>query len=809
MIINYLKIALRNLIRLKGFTALNIIGLSIGIAASILIVQFLRTEVSVDKHHVGLEDLYRVNTAFSVGGKETETATSPSPLAWTLVHDFPEVDQAARLIKAPGVNQFLIKHEEKSFFESKTYFVDSTFFDVLTYQFVEGDAKHMIKNPLEVAVSKSVATKLFGQNLAVGQTIEISSQWGSDQYQITGVFDQGGHPSHIDGEIYINMRSGAIGQTFYDLNEWAGNNLYLTYIKLNPQASAVGLEAKFPDLVESKAGDRLRTLGFSKRHFLEPVMDIYLKSNVSFQVGPQGNQTMVYILGIIALFVLVIACINFMNLATAKATLRTKEVAVRKVVGASRKVLSSQFMTETILYTLLALGGSFLIAFSILPWFNHLAGRTIQLNIFEDTSLLWWTLGILLFTSLLAGSYPSLYLSSFSPVHILRGTLGKGMTARNVRKVLVVTQFIISVALIQGIFIIQHQLDFVRNKNLGFNAEEKIVIPLNTTSSASKYQLLKNELSADPSILFVGGSSTIPGITNPNDGLYYGEGQDPSNNVHANVNWVDPDYLALMGFDLDKGRMFTQDRIADTVQSTIITKSMVAKLGYNKENVIGKNLYWTWDGETNSHQIIGVIDDYHANSLHSEVGNQIFFWSSTYDPAYMVASIETRQINQLIGKIESTWQKHVETDPFEFYFLDDRLQKAYETDQRMGSLIFAFTLLAIIISCLGLFGLAAFAAETRRREIGIRKVLGASTQGIVSLLSREFLILVILAILIATPIAWYFMGQWLNNFHYHISLSWVTFIIAGLIALFIALLTVGVQGLRAASSHPVLAIKSE
>ena len=324
-------------------------------------------------------------------------------------------------------------------------------------------------------------------------------------------------------------------------------------------------------------------------------------------------------------------------------------------------------------------------------------------------------------------------------------------------------------------------------KNLGFNAQEKIIIPLNTASSANKYRVLKNDLLADPAISSIGGSTTVPGQTNPMDGLYYGEGQDPTNNVHAQVNWVDPDYLSLMDFNVYEGRLFSEDRIADTVQSTIITRDMVRKLGYTEEEVIGKNLYWTWDQITYDHKIIGVIDNFHASSLHNEIGNQIFFWSNTNNPGYLVASVETQQINQLIGRMQTTWQKHIEADPFEFYFLDDQLQHAYETDQRMGGLIFTFTLLAIFISCLGLFGLAAFAAETRKKEIGIRKVLGASVRGIISLLSKEFIILVTLAIIIATPVAWYFMNQWLNNFHYHIDLRASTFAIAGLIALLIAL----------------------
>ncbi len=809
MFINYLKIAVRNLVKLKGFTALNILGLAIGIAASLLIIQYLRAELLVDKHHANLENIYRIKTTFNLGENESETATSPSPLAWTLVNDFPEVKQACRLIKAPSVSQYLIKFEDKSFFEPRGYYVDSTFFDLFTFQFIEGSPRSAIKSPNEVVISDRIANKLFDGSDALGKSVEISSQWGVDLYKITGVFKLDRYPSHLDGEIYINLRSGAIGRTFYDLKEWAGNNLYLTYIELNQNASADGLEAKFPDLVESTAGDKLRTLGFSKSHHLEPLKDIYLKSDVAFQIGPKGNESMIYILGIIALFILIIACINFMNLATAKATLRTKEVAVRKVVGASRKILSGQFMTETIVYTLIALICALSIAFLVLPWFNHLAGKSIRLDILNDRHLLLWMGGILVITSLLAGSYPSLYLSSFSPVNIMRGGSGKGLTAKNIRKVLVITQFIISVGLIQGILVIQNQLEFVGSKSLGFNQEEKIVIPLNTPESARKYQILKNEMLNDPEILAVGGSSTIPGEMSPMDGLYYGEGQNPNHNVHANVNWVDPDYLSLMGFNLQEGRLFSVDRLADTVRSVIITKGMIADLGYTMENAVGRNLYSTWDGITRNYAIIGVIDEFHDRSLYDEVGENIFFWDSNADPGYIVASISTNEINELVSKMESKWKAHVQADPFEFYFLDDRLQKAYETDQRVGGLIFTFTLLAIFISCLGLFGLAAFAAETRRREIGVRKVLGASVSGIVSLLSKEYLILVIVAIVIATPLTWHLMNKWLQNFHYHIDLSWITFFVAGIVALSIAVCTVGFQGIRAATSHPVNAIKSE
>jgi putative ABC transport system permease protein len=803
MINNYLKIAVRNLIKLKQYTAINIFGLAIGMAACLFIIQYIRSELRVDKHHEYLDQLFKVNTTFYVGDNQTRTSTTPSPMAWTLVQDYPEVKQAARLLSPPGVDQFLVRYQDRSFFEKKGFMVDSTFFDVLTFHFVEGSVSTAVRNPYNVVISDQLKAKLFGDRPALGETVEISSLWGSNDYEISGVIDLGMFPSHLDGELYINMRSGAIGDRFYALDEWAGNNLYHTYIKLNQDANPEILESKFPALVEAKAGERLKLLGFNKFHFLEPVKDIYLKSDVQYQIGPNGDIDSIYLLGVIALFILVIACINFMNLATAKAMLRFREVAIRKVIGANRRILSGQFYTEAFLYTGIAIVFSTFLIYACIPWFNLLSGKIIEFNILGDWQLPVWMLIILILASAFVGSYPALYLPSLNPANIFQGKMAVGLSAKQMRRGLVVLQFIVSIALIQGIFVIQQQMGFIREKKLGYSSEEKLVVPMNTESSMENVSVLKNEFLSLGNVRAAGTTTAIPGQINFDDMLVYGEGRDRDDNIFVNVHWVDPEYLQLMEFELLEGRFFDRNRLSDTVRSVIVTENILAGLGYTREQAVGKKLYWTWDEETHEHEIIGIVEDFHMSSFRDEMRGQIFFWDDNSYTGYLVAAVNSSDIDGTIGELQQKWDVHNPAEPFEFYFLDDGLQKAYESDHRLAGLISAFTILAIFISCLGLFGLAAFAAERRGKEISIRKVLGASVQGIVSLLVKDFLFLVLVALIIATPIAWFFMTRWLMGFHYHTALSWSSFVLAGIIAIGIAFLTVGYQSIRAALTNPV------
>ena len=806
---NYLKIAFRNLLKFKGYAAINIFGLAIGIACCLLIVQHLRDELSYDAHHVDKESLYRVGTSFITGDRETETVTGPSPLAWTLVDDYPEVEMAARLLPAPGVSQYLIKKEDRSYFEERGYYADSTFFRTLTYDFVEGDPQTALGEPLTVVLTKRLADKLFANKNALNQTIKIGDQWGENDFKVTGVVDDKKYRTHIDGNFYMNMRSGAVGQHFYALPEWAGNNLFHTYIKLAPGADPKSLEAKFPALVEEKAGERLRTLGFEKSHHLEAVSDIYLYEDAQFTVGPRGDISFVYIFSAIAAFILFLACINFMNLSTAKATVRAQEVGVRKVVGANRGMLAGQFFTEAFFYTLIAVVVAIIAAEISLPYFNQLSGKEIALNMTSDWTLIGWVMAIMAVTTLLAGSYPSLYLSSFNPAHIFKGKIGDRFSAKQVRRALVVVQFVVSIGLIQGILVIQQQMEFLRNKNLGFSPEAKLAVPLNTTTSATNFHLLKEAFLKNGNVKSIGGTSAAPGMPNIEDMLIYGEGQTRDEGSHTSRYWVDADFVAMMDFELLEGRTFEENRMADSAHAVVVNERLIKNMGYTLDDAVGKKIFWNWRGEEHTHEIIGVVKDFHPGSLRSEMDAYAFHWEKGRGVRQLVASVSTNDLPALIADLQKSWEKVNPSEPFDYFFLDDKLQMAYQTDRRTAGLIFTFTLLAILISCLGLLGLATFAAESRTKEIGVRKVLGATTASIVGLMSKEFLWLVILALVIATPIAWYFMNGWLQDFHYHIDMPWWAYGLAGILALVIAFLTVGVQSVKAAVANPVESLRAE
>lgn len=809
MLKNYLKIAFRNFLKFKGYSAINTIGLAVGIAACLLIVQHVRDELSFDRHHAAADRFFRIGTTFNLGDESTVTAMSPAPLAWTLVQDYPEVENAARLMKAPGVTQYLIRRGDQSFFEQKGYLVDSTFFRLFRFDFESGNPEHALDAPYTVVLTKPLAEKLFGNQNPIHQTIRIGDPTGEYDFKVTGVVNPQTLKSHLDGHFYMNLRSTPYGQRFFALNEWAGNNLFYTYIRLRAGADPAALEAKFPALVEAKAGERLKTLGFQKKHFLEAVPDIYLKSDAAYPVGPTGNMTFVYIFSAIAAFILLIACINFMNLATAKATIRAREVGVRKVVGASRGMLVQQFMSESILHAAVAVLIACAAARLSLPLFNQIAGKELSINFLEDGTLIAWIAGITVFTALLAGSYPALYLSGFNPINIFRGKTGDRFSAQQIRKGLVIIQFIVSIALIQGILVIQQQLDYVRQKNLGFDKDARLVVPLNTAKSVEHYLSLKQACQGQSGVLSLGGSTAVPGSPNIEDMLFYAEGKAPGENVHSYWQWIDPSYLPTMKFELLAGRFIDEKQPTDSLGAVVITEHLMRGLGYTLDDAVGRKFFWNWNGDQHAQTIVGVVRDFHSASLRDEMNGHIFQWSHDRMPQFLVINVATNDLPGLVASLTGTWQRVNPGEPFEYYFLDDKLQQAYLSDQRTAGLISAFTILALLISCIGLFGLAAFAAESRTKEIGVRKVLGASVASIIALLSRDFVRLVIIALVVATPIAWYFMNQWLQDFQYHVDMPWWAFGFAGVFAIGLTVLTVSWQSLKAALTNPVKSLRSE
>ncbi len=806
---NYVKIAIRNLTKFKGYAAINIAGLAIGIACCLLIVQFLRIETSYDKHHVDGDQIYRVTTEFQIGDRQEKMGTTPSPFARAIVADFPEVTEAVRILKAPSVDKFLVKYDDKVFFEERGYYADSTLFEVLTYDFLAGDPNSALDQPFSVVISKKMADKIFGSDDPMGQSITLESLWGSEEYKITGVFNADTYTSHINGNFYISLMSGRVGSRFYALDEWGGNNMFYTYIKLNKASDPEAFVAKMPEWLDGYAGERLKELGFSKIHDLEPISSIYLQSDVGMPLGPTGNINYVYLLGVIAIFILFIACINFMNLSTAKATVRAHEVGVRKVIGATRAALTKQFLSEALIYSTISVLLSLIIAKIVAPAFSDIAGKNIDIDIFGDAYFAMWLIGIVILTTVIAGSYPALFLSSFSPVQIFRGQLGNRFSTQQIRRGLVVVQFIISIALIQGALVISQQLKYCQQKDLGFDAMAKLIIPFNTSQSSRLYKTLKTKLLQNPMITAAGGTSVYPGKHNIEDALFLGEGQSAEEAAVTYRHYVDEDYMALMDFKLIKGRHLSEERLADSANATVITETLVNKLGYTLDNVIGKSMHFDWGGQRYMHNIIGVVKDFHSTSLHRPLQGEAFFWDPAYRPNYLVANIETGDIPTVIALAEEAWDAINPAEPFEYYFLNERLQQNYLAGERMSSLILWGTILAIFISCLGLLGLVSFAAERRKKEFGVRRVLGASTKSIIGLLSRDFLFLIVIALVVASPIAWYLTNNWLEEFQYHISMPWWTYVMSGVAAAFVALATVAVQTLRSQAVNPVESLRTE
>lgn len=809
MLQNYFKIAFRNLLKFKGYTAINIGGLAIGVTACLLILQFVTSEFNVDQHHANAENLYRVDTEFFIGDRQWKSSSTPPPIAKRMQADFPEVIKSARVYKVPDVTKWLLKYENQAFFERNGIFADSTLFEVLTFEFLQGDKTTALDEPFSVVISKEIAKKLFGEADPMGKTIEINSSWGENEYKITGVFDRNKYASHLAGNFYVSGMSGNIGRRFHRLQEWGGNNLYYTYIQLQDGVTEEAVEAKIPDWLESHAGERFRELGMHKKHYLTPITDIYLYTGSGNWFGKKGSITFLYLLMSVAAFIILIACINFMNLATAKATLRAKEVGVRKVIGASRGMLIKQFMSEALVYSSLAVVFAYVFSELLMPLFSQMVDKDLTQQSLDTSTVLGWLFGFILLVTLVAGSYPALYLSSFSPSKIFKNDFGNKLSSTQIRKGLVIIQFIISIALIQGILVINEQMNFISQRNLGFNPEAKIVFPVNTYEVFTRINPLRNELMKNNQINEVTATSDHANGSNMESYFYFKEGQTPDEGFHSLVTYATPEYMKMMDFELIKGRFFDRKRLADTTRTAVISEMTMHGMGFTLDSVIGQKIFMEWEGDRLEREIIGVVKDFHTGSLHYEIQGQIFDWSPDRIRNYIIASVSTENIPSLLKSIEQSWQKVNPDVPFESYFLDADLQKNYEADQRMNALIFWGTMLAIFISCLGLLGLAAFAAERREKEIGIRKILGASIVNIVSMLSKDFIKLVVIALVLATPIAWYGMNNWLQNFHYRIEMPWWSYALAGILAIVVAMGTIGFQSLRAASVNPVDSLRNE
>jgi len=817
MIKNYLKIAWRNLMKNKVFSFINIFGLSVGLACCLLIALYIYHETSYDKYHKNIKQLYQLGTVFIKEGKDMDRLpNTPAPMADAMKQEFPEIADAARLMTLFAEDKTLLQYRQgnadvKSLYETKGYMADPSFFKLFTYHFIEGDPSVSLINPNCIVLSQEIAKKFFGDQPALNKIIHINSNTnGEGDFTVTGVFKPYGRPTHIDARFFISVKGGQIERFMKEQTDMASNNMFQTYFLLRPGADAKKLEAKFPSFVDKYIGKALKAMGFYKKQFLIPVKDIHLHSDMKNDVSATGSLTYLYILASIAVFTLLIACINFMNLSTARSSKRSAEVGIRKVLGAEKKALIGQFIGESMMMSMIALVIAFVIAKLLLPGFSYVSGRNLSFNFSDQWFIVVGFVLLSFLTGIIAGSYPAFYLSSFQPIKVLKGRFTSSLSAVALRKGLVVFQFIISVALIVASVVINKQMNFLNSTDLGFEKDQQIIIPLRSSNAKNMYASLKNEIKTNSQVQEVGATLYYPGIVNPSDIGLYKEGKTVNDAKIVHTNWVDESLLQTLNIKPVAGRLFSKEFPGDTSNNVILNETAIKEIGFSSpQTAVGGKIHFDWRGQTYSYNIIGVVKDFHFQDLHVPIEPYAFSLNNQPYYNYLIVHSKAVNVSSVLRSIEGSWKKLNPNEPFEYSFLDEDFQKNYDAENRLSSLLGYFTVIAIVICCLGLFGLATFSAEQRTKEIGIRKVLGASVGGIVALLSKDFLKLVAVSIVIASPIAWYIMNKWLQDFAYRTNIGWMAFAVAGILALLIALITISFQAIRAAVSNPVKSLRTE
>ncbi len=806
---NYFKTAYRFLLQNKTFSFINIFGLAVGTLCCLYIVLYVQDQYSYDKHHNNANNIYRLTSALVLRGDKHNNATASPPIAPAMKQDFGEILQYVRVVQTGslGGSRHLLRYKERSFYEKKAVFVDSTFFDMFTYHFTDGNSSNVLAEPYSVVLLKPVADKLFGKDDPINKLITIDNAYGKHDFKVTGVVDERLGKSHIQANMFITMRSGGIGEYVLGNNTWAGNNFTNSYVKLRPDADVNALDKKLPGFLNKYGAAQLKELGMQKELHLQPVTSIHTTAGYAIEISKTVSPSFLYLLLLIAVLIQVIACINFMNLSTARSSKRAKEVGVRKVVGASRKDLIRQFLSESFLLSLIGVLIALPLLLLVMPYLNQVTQADIQLSFFKSYKLWLMLAGLIVGTGIIAGSYPAFYLSAFKTVKVLKGNFTSHISAAGIRRSLVVFQFVLSIILIAGIIVIYCQLDYIKNKDLGFEKEQKLVFRFHTDDAYRKMESFMSELRQLSEVKDVSKADNYPSQFIVHDHGVYLAGETMANAVDAQNIATDEHVLNTIGVKLVSGRDF---RLYDSGK-VLINETLARRLGLNAETAPGTKLYTQYLPNPATYvEVAGVMKDFNYNSLHGEVRPFMFVYApANGDVTNVIASLSNNNYKLLLGKIEVIWHKLLPAAPFEYAFLDDEVQKQYETEIIMSHIINLFALMAILISCLGLFGLATFSAEQRVKEIGIRKVLGASISGLVALLTRDFLKLVALAILIATPVAWWAMSRWLEAFTYRISISWWMFALTGLLVILIALITVSFQTIKAALASPVKSLKME
>jgi putative ABC transport system permease protein len=698
-----------------------------------------------------------------------------------------------------------------SFYETKGYLADSSFFRIVTYFFKEGNAATALIEPNTVVISEDIAQKLFGKESALNKVVRISSSTNGDHdFKITGVYTTNATPSHIDARFIMSMRGGRMNSMANVNPSMVNNNMFYTYFLIKEGTDAKKLETKFPAFVQKHMGEELKADGRERAHFLTVIKDVHLYSGIDDNVTPAGSVTGLFILGSIAVLTLLIACINFMNMSTSSSSKRAAEVGVRKVLGAVKSGLLRQFLGESLLMAFVALVVAVILTILLLPLFEQVSGKTIFITLKQHSFILAGFILLAIITGLLAGSYPAFYLSSFKPIQVLKGKFTNSLAAVSIRKGMVVFQFVISIGLIVASVVIANQMKYLRTKDLGFAKDQQIILPLRSSAAKTSSVAFRNSVAGIPGITSAGASYYYPGTPNPTDWLLYKEGESKTNAKQVYINFVDDKFLQTLNIQPVAGRLFTYNIASDSANGIIINEEAVKKYGFaSPEAAIGKWIGFEPGESLFRLYIVGVVKNFHFQDLRATIEPYAFLLNSGTRFNYIIAHASEGNIGNTLKTLEAAWHKLNPNDPFEYSFLDQDFQKNYEAESRQASLINSFTIIAIIISCLGLFALATFSAEQRIKEIGVRKVLGASVTSIVALISKDFLKLVAVAIVIACPVAWFAMNKWLENFAFRIDITWQIFALTAVLAILVALFTISFQAIKAAIANPVKSLRTE
>ena len=779
---NYMKIAFRNVKRHKVYSFINIFGLTIGITCSVLMLIWIQDELNYDRFHNNAKELHRI-LLDPLKAATTHEAVSPPILARKMKEEIPEVANTTRILPH---GRMLFTHEDKTFYEERGLLAEPAFFEMFSFPFILGEPKTALKDLHSLVLTEKVAKKVFGNTNPIEKTITINNR---TDYKVTGVIADVPANSHLQFKFVRPFE--LLGKTGRNLDSWSDVSFY-TYVQLQKNSSVEDVNHKLKLMIEREDPDH-------NLYYLQPLTHIHLHSKFNFDFAAHGNIIYVYVFTAAGLFILLIACFNFVNLATAQSGIRAKEVGMRKVIGAKKSDIVKQFYSESLITSLIALLLAGALILLLLPAFNNFSGKELAFGLSGNRDLILGLIAIAILTGILSGSYPALFLSTFNPIKVIRGNLKSGNRGAWFRKTLVVTQFSLTITLFIATAVVHSQMSYIRGRNLGYDKEHIVFFPLRGDMQKN-FEALKNVLLQNAAIINVTGTSSLPTHIGSGTSSAWWEGKEDGVRIQMQVNSVDPNYLDTFKMEVSQGRFFSSEYPTDD-QAFVLNEAAIKAIGM--ESPIGKR--FKAFGKEGS--IIGIIKDFNYKSLHNEIEPLILVMGSRN--FYACIRINADKINTAIEFLKDTWNKFVPGFPFEYSFLDGRINNLYRAEQRMEKVFNSSTLLAILIACLGLFGMASFTAERRTKEIGIRKVLGASVPSVVSLLSKEYTKLVVISNLIAWPAAYYVMSQWLRGFAYRTNIQIWTFLMASVSALLIAILTVSYHTIKTATANPVDSLRYE